>query len=466
MFDRGECCPAVGNRRRAARLVLSFVIVAGAPTAQDESATLALGEAGKKIVEWAEAASSAGFSGAVLAAKDGEVIAAVGVGNADIRGKQSITPDCLFEIASVTKSFTAVAAMTLVRDGLLDLDEPFAEYLPGVPEDCQGITVRQLLNHTSGIPRSNSKGSGTNLRAVLKSFLDGGPRHTPGAHFGYWNQGYALLSEVIARAAGDDYTDYCRAALFEPAGLKATLFTGDKAPRRASVAMGRSSRGSPRSALEHPYGAYGFQYRGMGGIVTSVWDLWRWDRALASDVLLDDALKEHLFTPGLGDYALGWYVKRTDEGLMIQSHGGSVRGFTCDVRRYPELDACLFVLCNRDDIPAYQVAQGLQELLFDIEVTVPVPPAPLDDKLAKALEGEYGCELGNRLVIERDEAVVRSALHWAAGYPTSRGTIGLTDDGTAVLFDWTDSHSLELTRRRSGKVRSVRLLGRQYKRRS
>jgi len=157
----------------------------------DEAATIAVGERGQRLVEIARRAESAGFSGAILAAREGEVVAAVGIGHADLRGSQANTPATLFEIASATKSFTAVAVMRLVQEGRLELDDSIAEHLPDVPKDCRTITVRHLLQHTSGIPGSNSQGSGKKLESVLPQFLSGGPRHAPGTHFEYWNQDYA-----------------------------------------------------------------------------------------------------------------------------------------------------------------------------------------------------------------------------------------------------------------------------------
>ena len=321
-------------------------------------------EVGRRIVEYVKSSEATGFSGTVLAARNGKVVAAVGVGSSDLAGKSRITPGTLFEIASATKQFTAAAAMRLVQEDRLGLDDSIAKHLPGVPEDCRAITVRHLLQHTSGIPGKNSRGSGEDLGKVLPLFLRGGPIHPPGMHWEYWNQGYALLSEIIARASGEPYTDFCRRALFAPSGMRVTRFTGDAAPKGAAVAVGRSARGKPRSALEHPYGNYGFQYRGMGGVVTTVWDLWRWDRALRGDAVLGQSAKSELFKPGLRDYALGWFVKKNKGGRQVQFHGGSVRGFACQIRRYPEQDACLFVLSNRDDIPAGKVANALEGILF------------------------------------------------------------------------------------------------------
>jgi CubicO group peptidase (beta-lactamase class C family) len=424
-----------------------------------------VGEMGRRIVEFVERAESAGFNGAVLAARRGQVVAALGVGSADLAGKVPNTPDTLFEIGSATKQFTAAAAMRLVELGKLRLDDSIASHLPRVPEDCRSITVQHLLQHTSGVPGTNSTGGGDDLKTVLPLFLRGGPRHRPGTHWEYWNQGYALLSEIIARASGVDYTVFCKRALFIPAGMAATRFTGDAAPSGLTVAVGRSSIGPPRSALEHPYGSYGFQYRGMGGVVTSVRDLWRWDRALAGTRVLGAKAKEKLFEPGLADYALGWFVRKDARGRSVQSHGGSVRGFVCELRRYPGEDGCLFVLCNRDDVPVQQVARALESLLLGDPLPGVEPPRALDAKLARAVSGRYQEETGTTLLLEIDGKVIRAVIHWSPPRgPVTRAVLGLGAHGEVVLYEWTAATEVDVTRNGDEPVSRISILGRHFTR--
>jgi len=421
------------------------------------------GEVGRRVVEFARACESVGFSGAVLAAKDGAVLAAVGVGSADLEGTTPITPATLFEIASVTKPFTALAVMQLAQDGRLSLDDPIGKHLPGIPDACAAISIRHLLQHTSGIPGANSQGGGDDLAIVLPMFLKGGPQHEPGTHWEYWNQGYALLSEIIAAASGESYTDYCRRAIFEPASMNISRFTGDSAPDAAVVAVGRSKMGPPRSALEHPYGSYGFQYRGMGGLVTNVWDLWRWDRALHGNELLADESKEEMFKAGLGDYGLGWFIRTDRSGRIVQSHGGAVRGFVCEVRRYPQQDAALFVLCNRDDVPARQVADGIEALLFGDRPRIVTPPSIVDPALVQEIVGRYEDEKRNVLTVEADGKVTRAAVKWASG-PVTRAFLGLDAEGKIVLYEWASAIEVTPIRDEQGAVTALSIAGHPYKR--
>ncbi len=418
---------------RMIQAVLAVASVATSAMADGpaEDAPHVVGEAGERIARYVERVAANGFSGTVLAAIDGKVIAAVSTGFADLEGTTPLTPATLFEIASASKQFTAAAVMRLVQDGRLRLDDPIAKHLPqgSIPENCRGITIEHLLRHTSGIPGSNSQGGGDDIEAVLPSFLRGGPRHEPGTHWEYWNQGYAILSEIINRASGEDFTEFSKRALFRPAEMKSTCFTGDESPDGTTVAVGRSSRGAPRSALDHPYGSFGFQYRGMGGVVSSAWDLWRWDRALRADEILSTQSKEQLFKPGLRSYALGWFVRRDRHGRLVQSHGGGVRGFICEMRRYPEQDAFLVVLCNRDDAPLREVVQTVEAMLFG-DAGEPDDGAELAN-----LDGRYESERGPVLIIKSAGGISRAAIHWSGvgRQPVTNAT--LLREGEQIILD-------------------------------
>lgn len=423
-----------------------------------EDATYSVGEVGQRIVESVEQAEAGRFSGAVLVAADGKVVAAVAAGYADLAGEQRNTPATLFEIASCTKQFTAAAVMRLVQDQRLTLNDSIAMHLPTVPEDCKAITIEHLLRHTSGIPGTNSEGWGDDVEQVLPRFLRGGPVYAPGTHWEYWNQGYALASEVIKRASGQEYVDYCRQMLFEPAGMRATRFTGDDPPPESLVAVGRSARGPPRSALEHPYGSYGFQYRGMGGVVSTVWDMWRWDRALDGEEVLREPAKAAMFAPGLRDYALGWFVT-TRRGRLVQSHSGGVRGFACEVRRYPDEDAFVIVLANRDDAPVRSVAQSLEDIILG-EALASLPP-----ELAKALAGVFKDDRGNSLEIEPAGAVTRARIRWTrpVGAVTT-AVLGINASGQIILNDGNDLIVVAVVREGEGPAQRLTIMDRIYQR--
>ncbi len=408
------------------RLMVLFGCLATLGQASAYDGVTQVGETGQKMVAFVrDAHDELGFRGAVLAARDGKVIAAVAVGDSGGRGGEPLAVDSLFEIASCTKPFTAITVMRLAEESKLALDDPIAEHLPGIPEDCRAITVRHLLQHTSGIPGSNSSGRGKDLAKVLPTFLAGGPQTKPGERHAYWNQGYSLLSEVIARASGKSYVRYMREAVFKPAGMKSSRFTGQRPPKGILVATGQSARGAGRTAFEHPYGAYGFQYRGMGGLVTNLIDLWKWDRALAKGKLLSEASIEAMTTPGPSGYALGWRVRELEPGAVIHEHTGSVRGFLSSIRRNPSDDGCIFVLAASDDSAPFDLVKaGCEQLLAGGEAVIQ-DPRLVALALLEEIAGVYQGDFNRKLTIKKQGEAARAFVDWNG--PVSRGYLSPLD---------------------------------------
>jgi CubicO group peptidase (beta-lactamase class C family) len=340
-----------------------------------------------------------GWSGAALVVHGGKTVLARGYGIADPASGRLNDEHTLFELASLTKQFTAAAVLVLVQQEKLELDDSIAEHLPGVPAHSKKITVRQLLTHTSGIPRDFTGGRGDDLEQAVKAYLGKGPANKPGTEFEYWNGGYALLAGIVERVSGRSYMDFCREALFTHAGMQDTGFTGDAQLPAQRASLGTPTSGEPRTALEDPYGSYGWQYKGMGGVVTTVLDLARWDRALAGTSVLGEKAKAELFRVEKNEYACGWYVLDIEGCGVRQSHGGAVRGFQCEMRRYPDHDACIVVLENGDRFDTWRIADHLQQTLFGRPLRDPPPVsiAVAPEELA-AYAGTYATD-DARLVV-------------------------------------------------------------------
>ncbi len=402
-------------------------------TAFGFDSTVQVGNVGKRIVSFVrQAHQDVGFEGTVLAAQKGKVIAAIAVGSTHNRNNDPLTVDTLFEIASCTKPFTAIAVMKLQEDGKLNLDDSIAKHLPDIPANCRAITIRHLLQHTSGIPGTNSKGSGTEFAAVLPTFLAGGPRTPPGERHEYWNQGYSLLSEVIARASGKSYTQYVRESILIPCKMESTRFNGQKAPHGILVATGKSARGASRAALEHPYGEYGFQYRGMGGLVTNLIDLWRWDRQLARGVLLGSDAFNEMTEPGDAGYALGWRVSSLESDSVVHRHTGSVRGFLTSIQRNPTDDGCLFVLSNNDSSGPFNIVKSsCENLLAGKEPVDYSSRISLEASQIAQLTGTYRDGQGRTLTVSREGKNAKVLINWHG--PITHGYLAYGKDG-GLLF--------------------------------
>ena len=377
-----------------------------------------------------------GFNGAVLVAHNGEIILATSEGHNDQEKKQEISPKSLFEIASITKSFTSTAALVLAEQGKLELDASIAEYLPNVPESSRSITVRHLMQHRSGIPGDSYGVTNEGLEVAVETMLGDGPVNQPGSKFEYWNQGYILLSEIVAKAGDEPFVDVVRKLIFEPANMQGSCFTGDSLPKDFFETVGYGDIGAPRSCLEHPYGSYGLQYRGTGGVVTNIFDMWKFHHALQHNQLLSSESVAASIDVGDGEdkspYGLGWFVRSIPNGDPCISHGGSVRGFNGEFRRYPKSDSCIVVLSNNDNSPSRMVAGLIEGILFP-----PDPETVLTENEVEAFSGTYMSREGRMLVIENTNKKAIYNIYWSPGNPNgpvSRGYVQRNEKGNLIFY--------------------------------
>ncbi len=184
--------------------------------------------------------------------------------------------------------------------------------------------------------------------------------------------------------------------------------------------------------MEHPYGSYGFQYRGMGGLVTNIQDLWNWDRALSKGKLLSKESYAAMTTADPGGYGLGIYVRNGPDGEPILEHSGSVRGFLAGVRRYPSIDGALFILANQDtSLPLSLAETGVEQLLFDKQPNCDFPKLPRESEMAFAA-GRYMDDKGRRLEIERTGSLPTLKIFW--GGPVTYGYLGLDAKNVSRLY--------------------------------
>lgn len=354
------------------------------------------------IEEYLAACESYGWSGLVYAEKDGKVVVHAGYGMADRKARRKNGKGTLFEIASATKPITACAIMALVEDGKIALTDSIDKHLPGVPLDKRSITVEHLLSHTSGMPRMGASGTGDDMEAAVTTYLSAPMERKPGAAYEYWNGGYALLAAIVTKVSGSSYQDYCRTRLFERAGMKSSGFTGDEDIAEGRQAVGYSGGSPVRMAAEHPYGSYGYQYLGMGGVVSCAADLVRFTEAFDGGAILKPETAALMLNPSGASSGLGWRVSETTRGTRRIGHGGDVRGFHTQWQRFPDEDALVIVFSNCETGPPLHLAWNIESMLFGSKPIYPVPPAPgkITKSELRAAEGIYESSKGERITIE------------------------------------------------------------------
>jgi D-alanyl-D-alanine carboxypeptidase len=339
----------------------------------------------------------AAYSVAIV--KDGNLALARGYGWADLENDVPASAETVYRLGSITKQFTALAIMQLVEQNKLSLDDELTKFLPDYPSAGHKVTVRHLLNHTSGIPSyTNQKEFVPQSRRdlshdeLLAIFKDKPFDFEPGAKWRYNNSGYYLLGMIIEKVSGEKYDRYLADHIFQPLGMTATRY-GHMRPLIRHRAMGyRSMLGElvnddPMS-MNQPGAA--------GALVSNVLDLVKWHQALEEGALLSAASYEAMYQPTkLSDgatrpYGFGWGVDELAGHKKI-SHGGGINGFSTMIARYPEDRLCVIVLANTAGANTSGLETRISKLLLGIK-EVEVVDLPIGAELLDRLKGEYQLE--------------------------------------------------------------------------
>jgi CubicO group peptidase (beta-lactamase class C family) len=350
-------------------------------------------------------ASSFGFSGTVLIAEKGEILLHQGYGLADREAGIPLTKTMPLHIGSLGKQFTAAAILRLQAEGRLSTSDHLDRFFPEVPEGKQAITLHHLLSHTSGLPYLTTRSfmEDRPRAEIMREMLDLPLQFEPGSRYAYSNPAYTLLAGVIERVSGEAYEQYLERAIFRPAGLENTGFVNDAARWtgvRLRAYTGENDEGEPLSAMRPLPKAVG-----AGSIVSTVQDLYRWDRVLQRDDVLPASARMQLFAPAVQireeqHYGYGWMITRTPRGETLVHHAGDLGGYNADLRRYVERDLVIIVTSNaRADGGGYRTlaTNALAYLLNGQELRIPPAVNSTGNAKTLALAGEYEVAPGNRL---------------------------------------------------------------------
>jgi CubicO group peptidase (beta-lactamase class C family) len=227
----------------------------------------------------------------LVVVKDGKIIKSAGYGAADVRLKIPATADTVYDIGSITKPFVATGIMLLVQENQISLDDPINKHLEGIPATWNGITVRHLLTHTSGIIREEpgfDPYKDQRHADVIKTAYGQPVRFPPGEKWAYSNTGYALLGEVIEKVTGRPWSEYLREKIFRPAGMKSTY------PKNTKERIANRARGYTDDGREHDH--YVALYA-AGGFLSTALDLAKWDSWLNADKFLSETSRRVMWTP-------------------------------------------------------------------------------------------------------------------------------------------------------------------------
>ena len=356
------------------------------------------------------------FNGVWLYAENGRIVSKGAYGFRDPENRLPMQEDSVFEIASVSKQFTATAILLLVRQGKLRLDDEITAFFPELGA-YTGVTVRHLLTHTGGVPdhyddndfaawfvkawaaEKRIPSNGDALRFLTQS--GAAPVGAPGERYEYSNTGYNLLAELVERLSGVPFEDFVKKNVFAPAGMDDTAILHTRRDGRPSERIARNMvmedgvlvPSDLSRAAGYVVGSDGLN--GCDYAYTTVFDMLKWDRALrAGSVVTLEEQKIMYTTVRLnsgedfydedGDgYGFGWGVRHDEEHGFVVSHSGGMPGLNTWFERYLDEDRVLLIFINRDPEDYRALAgvwDGLRAIARDEE---PDPIVSLDDIMVR-----------------------------------------------------------------------------------
>ncbi len=322
---------------------------------------------------------------ALAVIRGGRVLKLATYGMSSLEFGVPVTPDTLFNVASVSKAFTGVAIMRLVEDRALSLDDPIGRHLAELPTHWRPVTVRQLLNHTSGLPDINVDVYTTRTLAqtvpAALSLLGSRPMESvAGTEWSYNQTNYMLLGMLIESASGQSFAEYCRIRLFEPLELRTPVFGDSRAvvAERATVYTRFRFDSDPPQRLDHSevldYTMPAFSYP-AGGLNISIRDFSAWLIALEQGRIISrrglDALWEPArFSDGsvfggptLKGYGLGWMLDPRQTRPTVGGAGGLRAAFSI----YPKDDLSVIVLTNYQGAGPEALVEGVADLYLQAD---------------------------------------------------------------------------------------------------
>ena len=319
------------------------------------------------------------FNGTVLVAEAGKVIYQEGFGYANVDTKERLEPKSVFRLASLSKQFTAMCIMILEEQGKLNYDDNLQKYIPELK--YEGITIRHLLWHTSGIPSymdfMPKHGFGDDDEYINDDVLKTMAKHhperefEPGERYKYSNTGYLLLASVVERASGISFVQFIQQNIFDRIGMSSSTIPFGK---NQFVDMANRVRGYNRTKdggyVDNDYASYDYDLYGDGGMFSNVIDLFKWNEALATEKLVTKETIQEAYNPyvlndgSVGDYGFGWWISEVDVSKIV-AHSGSWIGFRTYILRDITNNHCVIVLTNLGNRKGAKLYNAFYNILMD-----------------------------------------------------------------------------------------------------
>lgn len=322
---------------------------------------------------------SKNFSGGLLIIKDGKKQFSKGYGLADKEKHIPFTPSTLASIGSITKAFTAAAIMKLAEQGKLSVADQLEKFFPAVPADKAGISIHQLLTHSSGFHEFLEHDGGDYEKIEKDEFLRRAFAEPlafkPGEKAVYTNVGVSILAVIVEQVSGVDYETFLRRELFAPVGIEGI---GYHYPRSSPdiVAHGYQNGKDWGTHQQHFAEAGGGPYwnlKGNGGLEASLDDMCRWANAFTNHTVLEETTIRGMFTPHIvedgtnGHYSFGYgcNISKSRRNTTVIENGGSNGIYFARLIRLPQEGLVFYMVTNESSINTNMVLPSVTQLYFD-----------------------------------------------------------------------------------------------------
>jgi CubicO group peptidase (beta-lactamase class C family) len=437
----------------AAAALVAMSVYANAAVRGQTAVTVSEADVDRIFNRWTETTPGC----AVGVSVNGRPTLAKAYGLADLERDVRNTADTIFEAGSVSKQFTAAAILLLAKDGKLSLDDQVRKYIPEVPDYGVPLTIRHMLNHSSGLRDWGSvaaiSGWPRTTRAYTHSHVleivsrQRALNFTPGTRYSYSNTGFNLSAILVSRVSGMPFAEFTQKRIFGPLAMARTSWRDDHqriVKGRALAYSGDNGQFETLMPFENVHG--------NGGLLTTVGDLLKWNENFTSHVVGDAAFAREQETPGRFNdgrahgYALGLMV-RTRNGLREIAHSGSTAGYRAHLTRFADQKLSVAVLCNVSSGNATQYAEAVADLYLASQMKRATPAKAthtLTATEAAAATGMFRDTVtGNAVTLTRVDDGVRPG----------RGPVFVATSGTRFIT--TDGNTWEIDSRGSAKSTDI-----------
>ena len=314
------------------------------------------------------------YNGSIIVAANGKIVYRNGFGESNFEKHKKFTPETISCLASVSKQFAAMTIMMLGEQTLIKYDDLLSKYIPELSKYANGVTIRNLLTHTSGIPDVGDLGIDhpdlTNNEVLQALVKQESLVFKPGTKYQYSNTGYVLLSIVVERITKKSFRDYLTEKILDPLKMSNTFLYDGPQSKSGDVATGYNQFG-----LRDDYKSL---ETGDGGMFSTVDDLLKWDQALYSEKLVKQSTLDTAFTPakvteGTTTYGFGWNIIVAGGNKSVW-HTGNTAGFRAFIERVLKDKIAIIMLTNKGNSKRMEISNAILNILKGLRYQLPKRP--------------------------------------------------------------------------------------------